>query len=122
VGVAKLISKDTLTFLKRGLHAAFGLLLIFLIYVSGVRFYANDTTPVVGTQTLTGSIETVQMLPINPKMLVHRSVSYRYGVRLDDGGAFILTSDPASRSIGSRVVVERKRHQDGFDDYRILSE
>ena len=116
------VSGKVSAFLRLLLYIGFGLVLVVFIYLSGVRFYASDTTPVVDRQILTGLIATVHGYPITPRSLVHSGIGYRYGVRLDGGEALVFVQDIRPRPIGSPVLVERLHHADGYDEYRMSAD
>ena len=81
----------------------------------------RQADPIVGTQPVGGKIEYVTTMPLNPKSAVGQGFHYRYEVRLEDTAELVFVDGEVEtpHMIGSQVQVERQRHKNGADTYRL---
>ncbi|RRI07708.1 hypothetical protein EH240_00225 [Mesorhizobium tamadayense] len=68
-----------------------------------------QNNPVISTQRVTGIVEYVRLMPVNPTAAVGRGLYYAYDVRLEDGDAEISVDDGVGipHPVGSIVPIER---------------
>ncbi|WP_224564862.1 hypothetical protein [Mesorhizobium sp. ES1-4] len=88
-----------------------------------VTVVMRQPDPVVGTQSVKGSVYYVTTMPVNPKTAVGQGFHYRYEVRLEDTAELIFVDGEieAPHMIGSTVQVERQHHKSGADTYRLVN-
>ena len=104
-------------------EAVIGVAFFFAFALTGVvnAVWLQDN-PVVATQRMTGIVEYVRLMPLNPKVAAGRGLYYTYDVRLEDGGTEISVDDEVGtpHPIGSVIPIERQHHKRGADTYRLL--
>lgn len=90
--------------------------------VGAVAVAQMQNNPVISTQRVTGVVEYVRLMPLNPKAAVGRGLYYTYDVRLADNNAEISIDGEVEtpHPVGSIVAIERQHHKHGADTYRML--
>ncbi|MER9499371.1 hypothetical protein [Mesorhizobium sp. M0587] len=98
-----------------GFFCAIGVAMIVPIAMS-------RNNPIVGTQIMTGVVENVSLMPLNPKSAVGRGLYYRYGIRLHDSNALVFVDGEVETPhiVGSDVPIERQHHKYGADSFRLI--
>lgn len=81
----------------------------------------RQNSPIIDTQPVSGIVEYATM-PMNPNASVGQGLHFTYEVRLQDSGAVVFVDGGVETPhvIGSRVSIERQRHENGTETYRLL--
>ena len=79
------------------------------------------TSPVVKTEQIGGTIETISAGPLNPKSSIGRGFFYRYGVRLHENGLRVSVRGSVNMPfrVGHSVQIDRQYRQNGRVAYRL---
>jgi hypothetical protein len=125
LGQTRLSLRNRLLLLQDAYRDAVGGVFFFcaLALAIAIPVVTRQNSPIVDSQRVSGIVEYVTTMPLNPKVAVGQGFHFRYEVRLNDNNALVFVDGEVEtpRRIGSEVSIERQHHKNGTDTYRLLN-